>query len=202
MPLMNTDQTLDESRKSALSAKSAQLFLRFCRCAAAVFKKCPDLRPTRHKIMNTLSKTMRRTLLMGIIVLALAACQSNKLEPAALSPEDMCTNCKMAISDKQFAAQYLTNDGDAIKFDDLGCLVHFLATQPQKRADIAAFFVADYETRQWLKAEAAFYVHSEKFQTPMQGGLAAFGTPQQAEAASNAKQGRLLNWQEVLSGSK
>jgi hypothetical protein len=40
---MSADQTLDESSKSALSAQSAQLFLRFCRCAAAVFNKVSRL---------------------------------------------------------------------------------------------------------------------------------------------------------------
>jgi hypothetical protein len=40
---MNTDLTLNLSRKSALSAKSASLFLRFCSCAAAVFKKVSRL---------------------------------------------------------------------------------------------------------------------------------------------------------------
>ena len=44
MPWMNAAQTLDSAKKSALSAKSAQLFLQFCRCATAVFKKCPDFR--------------------------------------------------------------------------------------------------------------------------------------------------------------
>lgn len=148
--------------------------------------------------MNSLSKTMYM-LFLGGVALLLAACLRPKLEPVALSPEDICTDCKMAISEKQFAVQYLTSEGEASKFDDLGCLLHYLAAQPQKRADIAAFFVTDYETKQWLRAESAFYVHSAKFQTPMQGGFAAFGTQQQAAAAAGIKQGRLRNWQEVLS---
>ncbi|MBI1766496.1 MAG: nitrous oxide reductase accessory protein NosL [Acidobacteria bacterium] len=132
----------------------------------------------------------------------LAACQSHKLEPAALSPEDMCTDCKMAISEKQFAAQYLTKDGEAVKFDDLGCLARYLKSHPQQRAESAAFFVMDYETKQWLNAESAFYVNSDKFQTPMRGGFAAFSTRQRAEAAAAAKQGRLFTWQAVLTNAK
>lgn len=148
------------------------------------------------------SATKRHYILSLIVLLLLAACQTNKLEPAALSPEDMCTHCKMAISEKQFAAQFLTKDGDAVKFDDLGCLAQYLAAHSQQRSEIAAFFVADYATKQWLKAESAFYVHSAKFQTPMQGGFAAFGERPPAEAAAAAQQGRLHHWQEVLDSAK
>ncbi len=148
------------------------------------------------------SATTYRSIFFVTALLLFTACQNHKLEPAALSPEDMCTDCKMAISEKQFAAQYLTKDGDAVKFDDLGCLAHYLKSHPQQRADIAAFFVMDYGAKQWLKAESAFYVHADKFHTPMQGGFAAFNSRQQAEAAAAAKQGRLLNWQEVLASSK
>ncbi len=146
--------------------------------------------------------TKHRNILFVTALLLFTACQSHTLEPAALAPEDMCTDCKMAISEKQFAAQYLTKDGEAVKFDDLGCLARYLKSRPQQRADVAAFFVMDYETKQWLKAAAAFYVHSDKFQTPMQGGIAAFNSRPQAEAAAAAKQGRLLDWQEVLASAK
>lgn len=146
--------------------------------------------------------TLRHILFLAISGLLLAACQNAKLEPAALSPEDMCTECKMAISEKQFAAQFLTQDGDAVKFDDLGCLAQYLATHSQQGNHIAAFFVADYETRQWLPATSAFYVYSTKFQTPMQGGFAAFRERSQAEAAAQAKQGRLRTWEEVLAKAK
>lgn len=147
------------------------------------------------------SKTKCRHFL-SLIILLLVACQTNKLEPAALSPEDMCTNCKMAISEKQFATQFLTKDGDAVKFDDLGCLAHYLTRHSPQRREIAALFVVDYETKQWLKAESAFYVHSEKFQTPMQGGFAAFAERPRAEAAAAAQQGRLHNWQELLDSAR
>ncbi len=148
------------------------------------------------------SATKHRSIFFVTALLLFTACQSHKLEPAALSPEDMCTACKMAISEKQFAAQYLTKDGDAVKFDDLGCLARYLKGHPQQRADIAAFFVMDYETKQWLKAESAFFVHADKFQTPMSGGFAAFNARQPAEAEAAAKQGRLLTWQEVLASAK
>jgi copper chaperone NosL len=135
------------------------------------------------------------------LLLCLAACTSANFQPVELSPEDMCAHCKMALSERQYAAEFITSDGTDYKFDDLGCLADYVAAHRQQ-VERAVFYVTDYETKRWLKAEEAYFVKSEKFRTPMQGGMVAYQQKAQAEQAAAAQQGHLLTWAEVLIGSK
>jgi copper chaperone NosL len=144
---------------------------------------------------------MRRSNKGGLLlcVLLLAACGGVSLEPVALSPEDMCAHCKMAIAEKQYAAEFITKDGDVLKFDDLSCLASYVAAR-KNREQIAVVYVMDFETKQWLKAEEAVFAQAANFRTPMSGGIAAFKDKVRAEAV--AQQGRLLSFEEVLASGK
>jgi copper chaperone NosL len=143
---------------------------------------------------------LSRAILLGLL-LFWTACGSPSYAPVALSAEDMCAFCKMALSEKQYAAEFIIKDGEAFKFDDLGCLVNYIASK-KNQAEIAAFYVMDYETQQWVKAETAFFVKSDRFHTPMSGGIIAYQDRAKAEAAAAAKQGKLMNWAEVLASGK
>ena len=134
-------------------------------------------------------------LLLG--ALWLAGCGKPKFEPVEIAAEDMCAFCKMAISEKQYAAEFLNQDGAVFKFDDIGCLVNQLKTR-QNRHDIAAFFVVDYDARQWVNAERAYFVRSEEFKTPMSGRIVAFKDRSKAEEAATKYHGRLLGFDEVF----
>ena len=146
---------------------------------------------------------LRRASRFGLISVLLfwAACSSVNFAPVELFPEDMCAFCRMALSERQYAAEFITRDGDAFKFDDLACLANYVAGK-KNQAEIAAFYVMDYEAKSWLKAEAAFFVKSDKIHTPMSGGLLAYQDRAKAEAAATANQGKLLSWAEVLAGGK
>ena len=91
----------------------------------------------------------------------------------------MCAHCHMAISQPQFAAETLDRDTNVTKFDDIGCMLKSLgAGKP------AAIFVADYNTRQWFDVRDAYFVRTSKMQTPMGGGILAFGDRAAAEKAT------------------
>lgn len=139
----------------------------------------------------------RRMLVIAASALLLAACQSTSLTPVELVAEDMCSSCKMAISEKQYAAEALTKEGDAYKFDDIGCLVDFVTAKKNKEP-IAAYFVVDVESKQWVKAEAAHFVSSAKFRTPMSGGIVAFRDKAKAQEVAQASNGKLLSFAEVI----
>ena len=87
----------------------------------------------------------------------------------------------MAISQKQFAAEVLDADDNATKFDDIGCTLGYLRSAGQKPA---AVFVTDYGSRQWVNARSAVFVEGSKVQTPMRGGILAFGDRARADAAA------------------
>lgn len=114
------------------------------------------------------------TRLLWLALVLMAACSAGEIKPVPIEDGDMCSSCKMAISEKQFAAEIITEDDAVLKFDDLACLLRYRQGQGDK-LKAAAIFVTDYETRQWLKAEDAFFSRSDTVKTPMGGGILAFG---------------------------
>ena len=138
-----------------------------------------------------------RMIFLFIGVLLLLGCGAKKIEPAPIEANDICSFCKMAISETRYAAEFIDNDGQAFKFDDIGCMTNFIK---QKRANngMQARFVMDYEGREWIKAESAFYVRSSEFNTPMNGGIVAFKDQERARAAAAKYHGALTRYDDIL----
>src|SRR5690349_989632 len=124
-----------------------------------------------------------RTISATVLLTLLTACRSHSPQPVDIEASDMCSRCRMAISQRQFAAEVLDTGENAAKFDDIGCLLRYLSSSEQKPA---AVFVVDYGNRQWVNANAAFFVRNSKVATPMNGGILAFG--QRADAEATARQ--------------
>jgi copper chaperone NosL len=148
------------------------------------------------KIQNNPTR-LRSAVLLG--ALWLAGCGAPKFEPVEIAAEDMCAFCKMAISERQYAAEFLNRDGDVFKFDDIGCMANYVA-EKQARDSVAAFYVVDFDSKRWLKAEEASFLASPNFHTPMGGGMVAYKDRSRAEAAAASNQGRLISFAEALSG--
>ncbi len=138
---------------------------------------------------------MRKVVIL--IVALLTACQQSRIEPVDIADGDMCSHCRMAISERRFAVEFWNKDSVLLKFDDAGCMLNYIRKQ-NLRADVLAAFVIDYEARRWLKAETAFYVQSAGIKSPMGGGIIAFGDKARAEAAANQYQGTLLRFDELF----
>ncbi len=104
-------------------------------------------------------------------VFYLLGCGSSEIKPVDIYPEDMCSQCRMAISDQRFAAEIITVSEEVYKFDDLGCMERY----KEKTADlkIAATFVKDYETKNWIPYERSTIVQTS-IKTPMSSGKVAF----------------------------
>ncbi|HZS08015.1 MAG TPA: nitrous oxide reductase accessory protein NosL [Blastocatellia bacterium] len=136
-----------------------------------------------------------------LIIALLAACQQAQLRPVELLPEDMCSYCRMAISESKYAAELITKDGDALKFDDIGCMADYI-NRKKNRDSVAGYFFVDFHTKRWVKGEEAYFVSSSKFQTPMSGGIVAITDRAQAEATAAEHQGRLLTLAEVIGAQK
>jgi copper chaperone NosL len=135
---------------------------------------------------------------MGIAALmVLANCQKKPVEPVAIDADDMCSFCSMSISEKRYAAELIDNDGKIFKFDDLGCLAHFIEKK-KNPAPIQATFVMDFERREWISAEQAFYVRSAEFQTPMYGGIVAFKDQSRAHEAISQYHGSLVEFADFV----
>jgi copper chaperone NosL len=82
------------------------------------------------------------------------ACEHEKPKPVDIEPGDMCSSCKMAISQKKYAAEFIDQDGRDVKFDDIGCMLRFVKERGLKDR-VEAWFVMDYRAQHWLRAESA-----------------------------------------------
>ncbi len=132
------------------------------------------------------------------LLFLIANCQKQSIAPVAIAPEDMCSYCKMAISEKQYAAELIDSEGQAFKFDDIGCMANFVKNK--KDTKVVAYFVMDFNERQWIKAEDAFLVRSSELHTPMNGGIIAFKDQSKAKEAADRHHGKLTRFDDVLKG--
>lgn len=120
----------------------------------------------------------------------LAACAPQSTEPQP--PEivydfDVCAGCGMLISEPRFAGALVLADGPALKFDDLGDMVMYQLDRPNLK--ITAWFVHDYYTETWTRAETAFYIAYAGIASPMGHGLAAFATQAAADTFAQSECG-------------
>lgn len=93
----------------------------------------------------------RRHVLLAPLVL-LVACGSNHAPADPIWGKQPCAHCRMLVSDPRFAAQARTARGESLYFDDVGCLLSYLAEHPSSRAS----WVRD-GSGQWLEAKRARY---------------------------------------------
>ncbi len=139
-------------------------------------------------------------MLASLTLALLAACAKGPPQPVEIDAADSCVFCKMAISQKQYAAELIDSD-HTFKFDDIGCMVQFArergligAARPEK----TYVFVRDYDTRQWLKGDSARFVQSSRIPSPMASGLIALSDRQKAANYAAKFGGRILEFAEVL----
>ena len=150
-------------------------------------------RPCRATIIRHLGK-----IILLVVMILFAACASQvdlSQPPEIFYGEDVCSECGMIISDPRFAAAYYTTDGDSKQFDDIGGMaVHHAEHQEQ----IAQFWVHDFDTEQWLKADQAYFVMSDQIHTPMDFGIAAFSDEVRAKEFASSNNAMVMSFEAIL----
>jgi copper chaperone NosL len=122
-----------------------------------------------------------RICLVVSLALSLAACggQPNGPQPPDLVyGQDVCDECGMIISEARFAAATLLQTGEFRKFESIADMVAFHMERPDQQ--VRAWFVHDYSSESWIRAETAFYVVSDQVHSPMPPGVAAFENQEMA----------------------
>jgi copper chaperone NosL len=122
----------------------------------------------------------------------LAACGEADIKPVAIVAEDMCAHCRMVISEKRYAAELIRQDGEPVKFDDIRCLIHYVEGKREKDR-VAGYYVMDFDSQAWVKAEQALFLRSSAFKTPMGGGIVAF-EKSRAQAVVARYEGELIGF--------
>lgn len=126
-----------------------------------------------------------RLLVPFILALAVLsfACSASAVDldatPELRVGEDICNECGMIISEEIYSAAYRLADGEQKIFDDIGDMaVHYRLNADE----VAAFWVHDFNSVEWIRAEDAFFVASHDLVTPMGHGIAAFTDRTSAQA--------------------
>lgn len=113
----------------------------------------------------------RCSFIFTFIILCIQSCRQSDIKPVDLYPEDMCSECRMAISNAAFASEIITNQNEVYKFDDIGCMMDHKKNLESK--NIAAMFVKDFESKHWIPYETSTIVETG-IKTPMGSGKIAF----------------------------
>lgn len=134
---------------------------------------------------------------LGIILALslLAACDSKPRGPVPINADDACASCRMAISERRYAAELLDQDGTVYKFDDIACMLRF-AHAHDIQTSVARFYVTDYASgKDWIDARQSYFVRlGTSFSSPMASGLVAFRNSNEAAHASNQMLGDPLTF--------
>ena len=129
--------------------------------------------------------------------LALGACSSASAEPFEIKwGETECEVCKMKIMDKQFAAEAIMENEKGYAFDDIGCLMRDWSPE-QKEEDIAAMYVKDFNTKNWVELDEAMFVYDKESKTPMAYNILSFAKEADAEAYIEENGGDMMDFEQL-----
>ena len=142
---------------------------------------------------------IRLNIVLACLLLALSSGCAGRTEedkpPDIRYGKDLCAECRMIIGEARFAAAAMGEDGEYLKFDDIGCMrIHqgqAAALTPPKN-----FWVHDYATEAWVRGAAAFFAKSDSLITPMGYGVAAFSGRSGAEDLAKKQGGKAVSWEE------
>ena len=140
---------------------------------------------------------MKKIVVIGIWVLLLIGCSAQSYEPREINQAtDICKICNMSIVSNDYAAQVVLSNGDYEVFDDIGCLMEFIAGKDV--SEIGAMFIKGIDGEKWISVETATYVYGSEFWSPMNYGVLTFATEDEAKQyIKEAGQGTLLTFEEL-----
>ncbi len=140
-----------------------------------------------------------RNLFFILFLLLLAACAQGSKEikpPDIRFGEHVCADCNMIISDPRFASAYVYEISagryESKIFDDVGDMLAYADKNPTHK--IAAWYVHDYESKEWTDATTAAYVISNKVETPMASGIVSLAKRDRADVMAYALGVQVIDW--------
>ena len=136
---------------------------------------------------------------VGVAVLAAAACGTAAPGHMAYDGSHSCDYCRMAITDPRYGAQLITTTGKTLRFDSIECLAAYYA-QAREAGTAASVWVSDVaDPGTFVASGNARFVRQRGLAgSPMGLGLAAFG-PQADDAVLARDFGDVMTWTEVVS---
>jgi copper chaperone NosL len=114
--------------------------------------------------------------------------------------KDVCSYCKMTVSDPRFGAEIITTKGKAYKFDDMHCFSSSVQEGKVSRDDIKEIYVIDFSGNHALIKgdENLLMFKSDLLRSPMGGNIAAFSNRDSLAVIMKKLKGYPLNWDELI----
>jgi copper chaperone NosL len=141
-------------------------------------------------------------LLLALVVAVPAAASAKTLPaPVMVQEKTSCVECGMLIKGAglRFASEIILDDGKVKYFCDLGDLFVFYYVH-HKKESIAAIYVKDYLSGEWVEGREAAYLSGVKVITPMRYGILAFKDVKAAEKFQEERGGdKIYGFEEILS---
>jgi copper chaperone NosL len=110
----------------------------------------------------------------------LSGCGTKDYAPVSIQEDvDKCHVCNMQVADNQHATEIILKSGQALKFDDIGCLNEW--EKKNGKEQIGAEYVRDYHTKEWVHLKNASFVYDKTFKTPMAYGIYSFKEKEAAQ---------------------
>ncbi|MGV9013506.1 MAG: nitrous oxide reductase accessory protein NosL [Flavobacteriales bacterium] len=136
-----------------------------------------------------------KNLIIGI-AMSLLASSCSVGQPEIHYGHDECAHCRMNVMDKKFAAAISTVKGRSYVFDGPECMVPYVMTDAKvAEADVKTWYVTDFtHPGVLLDATKAYFLHSPKLRSPMNGNVAAFSTEGDRKAAEAEFPGEEMDW--------
>ncbi len=112
--------------------------------------------------------------------------------------KDLCELCKMTIMDKRYGAEIITSKGKIYKFDSAECLIEYVKKYPTAEYPVRSLLVIDHSAPgEFIEAEKAFYLHSEKLPSPMGANLSAVKKKETIDTYFTEYGGDVWTWEEA-----
>ncbi len=147
------------------------------------------------KLGTSVINSLRQAVLLAVLILAMA-CDRGPQEIRIGQQE--CDHCRMMISQKQFAAQLITQQGRQYAFDAIECMAAFVDSGDGRELDIHALWVPDFlNPGSWLEAESAWYLQSDGLRSPMALNFSAYSSEDIARSQQSEFGGHVFRWVDV-----
>jgi copper chaperone NosL len=136
-----------------------------------------------------------------LLTLTFFSILSCTIVPEAISyGKDNCQFCKMTIMDPKFGCEIVSKKGKIFKFDDLSCMIKYMKVAEQNYTEFAHVLVNQYDKpNNFIAISDAYFINSQKYQSPMMGYTAAFSDEKQAFAIVKIdNEAKKFTWNELV----
>lgn len=114
--------------------------------------------------------------------------------PDIMSGKDPCDNCFMIINENKYAASLWLENGEAKRFDDIGCMLSYVR---KNNSNVNSYWVYDYSTNTPVKADDSFFLTSDNFETPMGSGIIAVKSKSDASTLAEKYKADIISFNDL-----